>query len=78
MTFNPERLQQAAQHHIDAFDERPGDGGQDELMEEIEIIHAPLKAQASVPVVPTRILQNPERPQSGALPANMVSILEGY
>lgn len=68
----------SAQHRIDAFDERSGDGGQDGLMDEIEIIHAPLKAQASVPVVPTRILQNPERPQSGALPANMVSILEGY
>lgn len=63
MNVNPERLQQAAQHHMDAFDERSEDSDQDELMDEIEDIHAPVKAQASVPVVPTRILQNPERPQ---------------
>ncbi|MCJ1349846.1 hypothetical protein MMC31_008088 [Peltigera leucophlebia] len=63
VNVNPERLQQAAQHHMDAFAERSEDSDQDELMDEIEDIHAPVKAQALVPVVPTRILHNSERPQ---------------
>ncbi|MCJ1343423.1 hypothetical protein MMC31_001616 [Peltigera leucophlebia] len=64
---NPEELKQAAQHHMDAFDERSENGDQDELMDdEIEDIHPSVKAQPSVPVVPIKILQNPERPQAPA------------
>lgn len=59
---NPEKLQQVmAQHHMDAFNERSEDDSQDELMDKIKYIHASVKAQASVPGVPTRILQTPEK-----------------
>lgn len=39
---------------MDVFDEKSEYGEQDELMDEIEDIYTPVKAQASVPLMPTK------------------------